>query len=151
VTDGEGRFVLPGVGSGLQSILVAAAGHHGRLISGIEAGPGLDVGPITEELTPMEADEQPRIELEGIGAVLSAKGDALVIGRVIEGGGAAEAGLVPGDAIVAVEGRSVVDLGFQGSIERIRGPEGSVVQLSVRKAGQDEPVTLAVPRRRIRS
>ena len=151
VTDGEGRFTLPGLGSGLQSILVAASGHHGRLISGIEGGPGRDVGPITVELNPTDGDEQPRIELAGIGAVLSARGDALVIGRVIEGGGAAEAGLVPGDAILAVDDRSVVELGFQGSIERIRGPEGSVVRLLVRKAGQEEPSTLTVPRRRIRS
>jgi C-terminal processing protease CtpA/Prc len=95
--------------------------------------------------------EEPTIELAGIGAVLSAKDDVLLIGRVVEGGGAAEAGLTVGDAILAVDGAPVARLGFAGSIQRIRGPEGTAVQLSVRKVGAEDAVTLAVTRRRLRA
>ena len=90
------------------------------------------------------------MELTGIGAVLSAKGDALLIGQVIEGGGAAAAGLGPGDAIIAIDGAVVVDIGFEEAIGRIRGPEGSTVTLSVRRGGEGDPVGILVRRTRIR-
>jgi carboxyl-terminal processing protease len=54
----------------------------------------------------------------------------------------------PGDAILAIDGAPAAALGFEGAVERIRGAEGSVVQLSVRR-GAGEPYELAVPRRRI--
>ncbi|MBW2455464.1 MAG: carboxypeptidase regulatory-like domain-containing protein [Deltaproteobacteria bacterium] len=145
-----GDFELRGIGPGKQSILVAAAGHHGRILSGIEVAEGERL-EVAIALTPTKEGERPRIELAGIGAVLSAKDDGLVIGRVIEGGGAAAAGLVEGDVILAVEGVSVVELGFGGSINRIRGPEGSTVVLTIRKAGTETAVDLVVQRKRIRS
>ncbi len=150
LTDGDGVFTLAGVAPGIRSVAVWAADHHGRLRSGlaVAAGEALDVG--TVDLAPVGEGERPRLELAGIGAVLSAEGDAMVVGRVIEGGGAAESGLVPGDAILEVEGTSVVELGFAGTIERIRGPEGTRVRLRVRRAA-GEIVSLAVPRRRVRA
>lgn len=147
-SDEKGRFTLRGVGAGPQSILAAAADHHGTLMSlDIDAGERHEV---TIALTPTEAGEEPRIELAGIGAVLSAKDDALLIGRVIDGGGAAEAGLAPDDAILAIDGIPVVELGFAGGVRKIRGPVGSVVRLVVRKAGTDGVVTIEVVRRKIR-
>ncbi len=148
-TDRAGRFAISGVAPGAFSLFVAAEGHHGRILSGLSMPEG---GAVTADvdLTPTEPGEEPRIELAGVGAVLSASGDVLVIGQVIAGGGAAEVGLVPGDAILAVDGTPVTDLGFAGSIDRIRGPEGSSVVLRVRRA--DGTVTdLAVPRRRVRA
>ena len=151
LTGADGRFELTGVPAGVGSLVVWAGEHHGRVRSGlaIERGGRLDVG--TLDLTPLGEGETPQIELAGIGAVLSAEGDAMVIGRVIEGGGAAEVGLGPGDAIVAIDGAGVGGLGFAGCIERIRGPEGTVVRLTVRRAGRDSLETLDVPRRRIRA
>jgi hypothetical protein len=132
-TDASGAFELLGLGSGLRSLSISAAGHHARIVSGLAVAEGGDVGPIRVELAPTKPDEEPRVELTGIGAVLSGKGDVLVIGEVLPGGGAAQAGIVPGDAIIAVDGAGVVDIGFEGSIERIRGPEGTTVQLTVRR------------------
>jgi C-terminal processing protease CtpA/Prc len=118
------------------------------LRDGIVVSGDVDVGTI--DLAPVGEDETPRLEMAGIGAVLSAEGDALVIGRVVEGGGAAEVGLVPGDAVLDVEGFAVVAIGFEGTIGRIRGPEGTIVRLRVRRTdGRVEVV--AVPRRRIRA
>lgn len=150
LTDAEGRFTLAGVPPGVRSVAIWAADHHGRLRSGLVVARGetLDLGEI--DLAPVGEGERPQLELAGIGAVLSAEGDAMVIGRVIEGGGAAERGLVPGDAILEVEGVPVVDLGFAGTIERIRGPEGTEVRLRVRREdGSIEQI--AVPRRRVRA
>ncbi len=127
-----------------------AAAHHSRILSGLEVAEG-EVLEVAIALTPTKEGERPRIELAGIGAVLSARDDGLEIGRVIEGGGAAAAGLGKGDVILAVEGVSVVELGFGGTINRIRGPEGSTVVLTIRKAGTETAVDLVVQRKRIRS
>jgi hypothetical protein len=148
-TDASGRFELRGLSAGLHSITVVAAGHHGRIISGLAIADDGELGPVTVKLNPTKPGEEARIELTGIGAVLSPKGDALVIGETMEGGGAREAGLVGGDAIVGIDGAAVKDIGFEGSVQRIRGPEGSKVVLTVRKGGAEPAVEVVVVRRRI--
>jgi len=149
-TDDEGAFTLTGVPPGSRSLFVAGEGHHGRVISGLVATEGAAL-ELTIDLTPTEEGEEPRIELVGIGAVLSAVGDGLVIGRVVEGGGAAEAGLGSDDVILAVDGVAVTELGFGGAIERIRGREGSTLVLRVRRAGAEAEEDLVVIRKRIRA
>jgi hypothetical protein len=148
ITDESGRFVLRGVGRGPQSLFVVALGHHARALGGIGL-PGTGTANLTIELTPVADGESPSVELVGIGAVMAAKGDVLIIGQVVDGGGAAEAGLIAGDEILAVDGLAVGDLGFAGSIQRIRGPEGSVVSLLVRRAETASTTPVAVVRRRI--
>lgn len=150
-SEADGRFALEGAPPGVRSVVAWAAGHHGRVRSGlgVRAGEVTDAGTI--ELSPVEDGETPRIELAGIGAVLSAEGDAMVVQRVVEGGGAAEVGLAPGDAIVAIDGRPTAELGFVGCIERIRGPVGTTVRLRVRRAGGEAVERIDVPRRRVRA
>jgi hypothetical protein len=149
-TGSDGRFELSGLSAGLRSITVVAEGHHGRIVSGLAVAEGGDLGPITVELAKTEEGEEPRLELTGIGAVLSAKDDGLIIGQVLPGGGAAEAGLQPGDVIVGIDGFVVAEIGFEQAVQRIRGPEGSSVALVVRRAAGGEPVEILVTRRRIR-
>jgi hypothetical protein len=151
LTDADGGFSLGGLAPGLRSIFAAAKDHHGRIVGGVEVVSGGASLPVIIELSPVEEGDEPRIELAGIGAVLTAEGDAVIVGRVLDGGGAAAAGMKPGDAIVAVEAMPVSTLGLEGTITNIRGPEGTWVELSVRKIGQEAPVTLKVERRRIRT
>jgi len=146
-TDAAGHFELAGLAAGLRSITAVAAGHNGRIISGLSITDNGDIGPITVKLKPTRPGEEPRLELTGIGAVISAKGEALVIGDTLERGGAREAGLTAGDEILAVDGIPVKDLGFESAIQRIRGPEGSQVVLSVRKGGTGAPINVIVTRR----
>jgi hypothetical protein len=146
-TDASGRFSLGGMAEGLRSIVVSAPGHHGRVLSGLGVGAAGEVGPLDVALRPTAPGEQPSLELVGIGAVLAPRGDALVVGEVMRGGGAAEAGIAAGDEIVSIEGVEVGAIGFEGSVQRIRGPEGSAVRLGVRRAG--EVAELSVVRRRV--
>jgi carboxyl-terminal processing protease len=86
--------------------------------------------------------------------VLTPQYDALALVQVMPGGGAAEAGLVPGDAVVSIDGTAVVQLGFPVAIGRIRGPENSRVVLGVRRgaggdAGTGPVVEVPVIRRRL--
>jgi hypothetical protein len=146
-TDAQGRFALDGLPP-RASVLVAAAGHHARIVGGIEASPGGAVGPITVALRPAGADEEPRVDLAGIGVALAPHGDGFTITGVVAEGGAARAGLARGDVILGVDGRSVLDLGAADAIEAIRGPEGTVVTLTVRRG--DRTDTLRVTRTIVR-
>ena len=94
----------------------AAAGYHPRIEAGLTAVEGETLGPITLALTPLAADEQPHIELVGIGTVLSSDGDNLRVQQVYPGSGAEAAGILPGDAVTAVDGIPITAIGFDGAM-----------------------------------
>jgi hypothetical protein len=145
-SDAQGAFVLEGLAPGPRSLLVSAQGYNGRIVSGIDTTGG-DATNVNVDLTPTPPGHDPQIELVGIGAMLSMRHDALVITGLMTGGGAAAAGLVPGDQIATIDGTDVATLGFEGSVEHIRGPEGTSVTLGVQRG--DAGVT-QVPVRRLR-
>ncbi|MCY1081679.1 carboxypeptidase regulatory-like domain-containing protein [Archangium lansingense] len=156
LTDAQGQFTLDGLPVGEVTLYVSAEKHHSRLLSGVSVRPDA-TPPQVIELRKTEEGEEPQVELVGIGAVLAPREDALVLGEVMPGGGAAEAGLVTGDGIVRINGRPVVELGFTEAVQSIRGPEGSRLVLGVRKASApgtgESPapaVDITVTRRRIR-
>lgn len=146
-TGDDGRFELSGLPPGRRSLFCAAANHHARLVS-VELRDGDTAGPLMVDLGAVPDGGTPQLELVGIGAVLKAQGDALVIQQVFEGGGAAEVGLVAGDGILSIDGEAAAKLGFVGGIEKIRGPEGTTVRLEVRRA-DGSVVSVEAPRRRI--
>jgi hypothetical protein len=156
LTDAKGDFTLDGLPTGEVSLFVSADKHHSRVLSGITVRPD-GTPPQTIELRKTEEGEEPQVELVGIGAVLAPREDALLLGEVMPGGGAAEAGLTPGDAIVRIDGRPVVELGFSNAVQQIRGAEGSRLVLGVRRGSAAEVegsappiVDITVTRRRIR-
>jgi carboxyl-terminal processing protease len=72
----------------------------------------------------------------GVGIEVVAEDSAVKILRPIEGSPAAQAGLLPGDEIVRIDGNDVgADLA--GAIARMRGASGSTVKLTVRRAGTE--------------
>ncbi len=146
-SDADGRFALAGLPRRF-SLQAAAAGHHARIVGGLEVGPGEARGPVEIRLHAVEPGETPRIELAGVGLQLVAEGEVLAVTGVVAGGGAALAGLRVGDRVLAVEGRPVSELGMTGAIDAIRGPEGTTVRLTVRRDGATRDVD--VPRRLIR-
>jgi hypothetical protein len=133
-TGPDGRFHLSGMPQKAKSLWCAAEGHHPRILSGVVAKEGQST-PVQIELTPLQPGEEPKVELVGIGAVLKADGDAILVTQAVPGGGAAEVGLQPMDEIVSVDGTMVAQLGFNGAVEAIRGPENSTVRLEVSRAG----------------
>jgi 5-hydroxyisourate hydrolase-like protein (transthyretin family) len=146
-TNAEGRFELGGLSAGLRSIMVTHGRHHGRILSNLEVRANGDVGPVEVALTGTKVGEAPRLELTGIGAALKARGDVLIVDKVVEFGGASEAGLVVGDAILAIDGVKTSELDFEQAVQRIRGAEGSTVTLRVQK-GEGAPAEDRQVRRR---
>jgi RNA polymerase sigma factor (sigma-70 family) len=146
----DGRFELRGAPTGRLSLLVAATGHHGRVLGGLEMKADEDLGPLEVDLAATKEGEAPRIELIGIGAQLGPKGNAIVLGELASSGAAAKAGLIPGDLILAIDGQAVTDFSsFGDAVQRIRGAEGTVVVLRVKRADGTEG-DLALTRARVR-
>jgi hypothetical protein len=149
-SDARGAFVLEGVRAGSAAIMVAAAEHHARVLAGIEVRAGVATPELEVALRPTETDETPKLELAGLGLVLAARDDALMVGGLAPGGGGAEAGIEVGDGIVAVAGRLVTELGFEAAIAAIRGPENSQIALGIRRRAGGEPVTVVARRKLVR-
>ena len=108
--------------------------------------------PYTVYLTPEETqafEEKQKGEYSGIGAALQATDKGLVITSVFEGSPAEEAGLAPGDTIVTVDGETTVDVAVETSIARIKGEEGTDVELGVKPKGKDSVRKVTVTRRTI--
>ncbi|MCY1014234.1 carboxypeptidase regulatory-like domain-containing protein [Pyxidicoccus sp. MSG2] len=148
MTDTSGRFTLDGLAPGRVSLSVSAQGHDTRIVDRVAVGPGAPPLPPID-LNPVADGGVERAEMLGIGVVLAARDDALVMGQVLPGGGAHEAGLQPGDAIVSIDGTKVVEMGFPSAVQAIRGPEGSRVLLGIRRAGRSDVEDVWVVRRKI--
>lgn len=88
-------------------------------------------------------------EYDGIGAYVDTEAELLTIIRPIPGFPAEEAGLLPGDQIIAVDGEDVI--GVDPTLVRLKvlGPAGSEVILSIIREGVDEPFDVPVTRAHI--
>jgi len=148
-TDADGRFQLSGTDTGLRSIFVTAAGHHSRVIPGLQLEADRDAPSLEIDLQATAPGEQPSIESAGINAVVSADGDTLVLGKCTPQGGADQAGLKEGDVLLRVDGVDLATLGMQAGVERLRGPEGSTVTVTFRRPPGTEASDVVVTRRRV--
>lgn len=91
---------------------------------------------------------------EGIGAFLRVASGEIVIDRPIKGSPAIRAGVQAGDVIVAVDGESLAPLivglsdadATAKAAAKIRGPKGSRVTLSIRRAPDAPPFVVAITR-----
>ncbi len=76
----------------------------------------------------------------GIGVTIEPEettGGFLIL-QVEPSGGAKAAGILPGDVIVAVDGQRVTDLGVDAAKNKVRGEEGSTVELTVLRDGAEQ-------------
>ena len=77
-----------------------------------------------------------RGRFDGIGAQVTVENNQLTIVRPIEGSPAEKAGLQPGDKIVKIDGEDAGKLTLPEAVNKIRGPKGTTVVLTVLRAGQ---------------
>jgi len=90
-------------------------------------------------------------EFEGIGATVRQDEDsgALMIVDTLPGSPAEAAGLRSGDAIVQVDGLDVVGMPQARIVGAIRGPEGTTVELGIRREGVAGLLIIPIVRARI--
>jgi carboxyl-terminal processing protease len=88
-------------------------------------------------------------EYQGIGVWVDSADGKLTIISPMPGSPAEEAGLQAGDVIEAVDGQSLQNATPEDALDLVRGPEGTKVRLTIRRAGVAQPFDLEVERRRI--
>ncbi|MCL4562200.1 MAG: S41 family peptidase [Chloroflexi bacterium] len=86
---------------------------------------------------------------EGIGAWVDSTGEYLTIISPMPGSPAEEAGLKPGDQILAVDGKDMTGMDGQVVITYVIGPAGSTVLLTILREGATEPFDVPVTRGKI--
>ena len=69
----------------------------------------------------------------------------LVVTKPIEGSPAETAGLLPGDIVLTIDGASLDGLTVDGARDKIRGPKGTVVTLSIQR-GSAAPLSFSITR-----
>ncbi len=88
-------------------------------------------------------------EVEGIGAFVIENEEGLFeIVRPIDGQPADLAGVKAGDVLIEIDGQSVVDLSFDEVILMVRGPQGTTVNLTFVREGEEEALEFSIVRTR---
>ena len=92
---------------------------------------------------------QTRGEFGGLGIEVTQENGFIKVVSPIDDTPAAKAGLKPGDLIAAIDGESVTSLTLQEAVEKMRGPVGSAIKLTIRR-GTTEPFEVTLTRAVIR-
>lgn len=77
-------------------------------------------------------------EYAGIGAVISKKGDNVIIREPYKGFPADKAGLLPGDVILSIDGNSVKGKTTDDVSEMLKGQPGKEINVTIKREGQEK-------------
>lgn len=86
---------------------------------------------------------------EGIGANVEMRDNKLTIALPLPGSPALKAGLLAGDIVIAVDGKSIAALSITDAVALIRGPRGTEVKLTIQRTGVADPFIVSVTRDKI--
>ncbi len=77
-------------------------------------------------------------EFTGLGIEVGTEDGYIKIVSPIDGSPAAEAGLMPGDVILKLDKQPVKGLGLNEAVEKMRGPKGSEIVLTIGRPGESQ-------------
>jgi carboxyl-terminal processing protease len=86
---------------------------------------------------------------EGIGAYVDTDGEYLTIVSPIEGSPAEQAGLLPGDKVIAIDDEDMTGVAPEEARLKVLGPEGTTVTLTIVREGESEPLKFTITRAQI--
>lgn len=90
-------------------------------------------------------------EYEGIGAYVDTTREYLTIISPMMGSPAEKAGLKAGDQIIAIDGEDMTGIDGELVRQRVLGPAGSQVRLTIKRPGVDQPFDVTITRASIKS
>ncbi|MGH7275179.1 MAG: S41 family peptidase, partial [Nitrospiria bacterium] len=93
-----------------------------------------------------EVQVDTRGEFGGLGIQISVKDTKLIVIAPIEGTPADRAGIKPGDYIVKVDDQSTKDMTLIDAVNKMRGPKGTKVNLTIVREGVREPLEFSLVR-----
>lgn len=120
-----------------------------RLVEGATAGMVAELDPHSAYLTPTQFSqflEDTQGQFAGLGVEVDFHDDKVTVIAAMPNSPAEHAGIKTGDRIVAVDGVPITGVRADTIVRRMRGPAGTSVQLTIRHAGQSDPITLTVTR-----
>ena len=141
--------------------------HHFELIESryIRLIPGADLrhgamdglvatlgDPHTNYFEPVSAERfttESHGDFVGVGARLSEDPLGAKVATVFEGGPGAKAGLKVNDIIIAVDGGKAAGIDLVDLVKKIKGPEGTIVKLTLNRPGEASPKILGIQRDRV--
>ena len=82
----------------------------------------------------------------GLGIEISAKRGMLEVIAPIDEGPAQKAGIRTGDLIHEINGEPVRSFALPEAIDKLRGPKGSPIDLTILREGKDKPISLNITR-----
>lgn len=88
-------------------------------------------------------------EYGGIGALIQQRGDTVMIANPYEGRPAQEAGVRVGDAILSIDGESMLKKSTSQVSDKLRGQAGTTFTLRVKRPYVEEPMEFQIKRRKI--
>ena len=92
-----------------------------------------------------EFEESITGDFEGIGAEVMQEGSKIIISSPMKGSPAEQAGIEPGDQILAVDGESLEGMTTTEAVQLIRGEKGTDVVLTIQRGG-GSPSDIAITR-----
>ncbi len=88
-------------------------------------------------------------EYEGIGAYVDTTGEFLKVTSPISGSPADKAGIRAGDIIIAIDGNDMTGIEPEVARQKVLGPAGSVVTLTIQRADVEKPIDIKITRSKI--
>ncbi len=117
------------------SVYVAAAGKYFE----VAMDPHTSLRPTKEmEMASHESGDS----FVGIGVELVKLAQAMMVRRVMKNSGAAQAGVLAGDNIIAVDGTSIANLKDDEAVNMMRGLENTKVTLTIQRGQQNLDLTI---------
>ena len=83
---------------------------------------------------------------EGVGMEIAIRDGVLTVVSPLKNTPAARAGLKSADRIFEIDGESTDGMGINGAVQRIRGPRGTAVVLTIVREGEGAPLEISVTR-----
>ena len=108
-----------------------------------------DLDPHSDFMDPKDfkgMQEDTKSEFGGLGVVVGLKNDRLTIVAPMEGTPGFRAGLLPGDVILEIDGRSAEKMSLRDAVDKLRGAPGTDVELAVAREKETKPLTYKLQR-----
>lgn len=93
--------------------------------------------------------EEYKGKYHGLGIMIQKLGDKLVVITPIEGTPAYRLGILAGDVISHIEGESTKTLSSFEAMQKLRGPKGTKVNITITREGLDKPLDFTIKREEI--
>ncbi|MCQ2402736.1 MAG: S41 family peptidase [Lentisphaeria bacterium] len=108
--------------------------------------------PFSEYMTPSEFkdfQEQEQDSFGGIGVQVQMRDSYLTVSSPMKGTPAAQAGILSGDQIIAIDGEDQTGKSTDEVIRKLRGEPGSAVTLTIKRPEEPEPLEITLKRMKI--